>query len=54
MLNVSLVSFYHRLEEYPSRYSLAAFRLAAHNLAIPDVRIRILPVHMDESPEVTT
>src|SRR3989344_7227808 len=53
MLNVSIISLYHRLEEYPSRYSLASLRLAAHTLAIPGVQIKIIPVHMNEACEDT-
>ncbi|MFB6109860.1 MAG: radical SAM protein [Halodesulfurarchaeum sp.] len=44
------MSLYHRTEQYPSKYSLGAMRLASYLLTLDGVDVSILPYHLRSDP----
>lgn len=51
MINVNIISFYHRLEEYDTKFSLASLRLGMKNVEDRDIKTKILPFRLEESEE---
>lgn len=52
-VDVCLVSLYHRVEQYPSKYSLAAMRLASYLLQVDGANVTISPYHLRDDPAET-
>jgi radical SAM superfamily enzyme YgiQ (UPF0313 family) len=53
MTKTTILSFYNRLEDYPTKYSLSSMRLAAYMLAQPDLsdmELSILPLRLEDDP----
>lgn len=50
-VDVKLVSLYHRFEQYPTKYSLAAMRLASYIMTIDGIDTSIAPYHLNADPE---
>ena len=52
-MKACLVSFYSRMDEYPTRFSLSTLRLAGHAAAQEDLsglELKVLPLKLDEDP----
>lgn len=47
-MKVKLISFYNRLEEYPSKYSLGTLRLASYMGQNDHLNIKIVPIDSEE------
>lgn len=52
-VDVKLVSLYHRHDQYPTKYSLAAMRLASYLLTVDGARPSIGPYHLRSDPMET-
>lgn len=47
-MNIKLISFYNRVDEYPSKYSLGTLRLASYLGKNDNFKIKIIPIDSDE------
>lgn len=47
-MNVNLISFYNRLDEYASKYSLGTLRLASYIGQNTDITVKIIPMNSEE------
>lgn len=47
-MNITLISFYNRFKEYPTKYSLGTLKLAAYIGKNKDIEVNIFPVNCEE------